>query len=277
VSMWMFQYSDRGNRYVTGGAVLAKWNHFAKKLLTPERFDPQQFMKKLSFHGRDSWIRRDLESIFDKLPARPRSMEEITQVTEKAKKIFVNDVIADTQWLYGIPDAPLITNRFGVISRTGVIFQSWWMNYMTALEKWFRGAGRVEKDMRLERFITWMTSTAVAGALMTKGIGFKGSTAASTVGLGPLPSEFSEFTIPPSWAPFYHSLSALVSAGGVASEMLVTGEADMTSLNRKKNALIRSTFMFFPGGLQIEQSVKRSMEEGFPGFAKSIIGYNRGN
>ena len=44
---------------------------------------------------------------------------------------------------------------------------------------------------------------------------------------------------------------------------------ELTSEQAKK--LLGSTLIFMPGGLQLGKTVKGTMDEGFTGFAKSII------
>ena len=88
-------------------------------------------------------------------------------------------------------------------------------------------------------------------------------TAAMTVGFGPFPSEISEFVIPPTFAPFYHALTGMISVG----------KADPESIERHAKALARSLTMFVPGGLQLDASIKGLIKEGPEGLLKSVIRY----
>jgi len=260
LGMWMFKGSDRHNRYVTGGAALDKWEHFFNKFAKTNRngdmyFDGRalaEFEKKIRLGSRESWVSKE---IHDQL--RLGTGESL----KTAKDTWVKDVIADTQYLYGSADSPLISQPFGILGRTGVVFQSWWMNYASALGKWSTRTGSI--DATAERLFTFMLSAAIANQIMEPVWGE--GTARRTVGAGPLPLEIDA---PASWRPFIEGLKLTVEAGSVA-----VGLEDMEKLRARAKAVISSGAMFVPGGLQIKTSVTGALEEGFPGFAKSLIRY----
>jgi hypothetical protein len=255
-AMWMFKNTDVFNRYVTGGAALEKWDHWARKLMTPGgKWNPNLFMRKMRFGGRDDWVRRDLEKILAQIPGKPTkdNLEFVAKHMEAAKAKFVTDVMADTQWLYGAMDAPLINSRFGVVSKTGVIFQSWWMNYLTALEKWFFRTG--DLSQKTERLFTFMASAAIGGELMVHGTGMKGSQAWGTVGMAPIPSQAF---LPPTWAPFAH---ALETAGSLA-----VFEPERAKQGFKR--LTKSFEIFAPGGLQVGKMIRGARDDGTEGFVR---------
>lgn len=263
VGMWLFKKSDQFNRYVSGGAAIEKWEHFAKKYLDPknDKYNPNKFMRKMKFSGREDDIRRSLEKMFEDMPRNLNSLEDVKLATEGAKRMFVSDVIADTQWLYGKADSPLATSRWGIVSRTGFIFQSWWMNYLGSLEKWmFRGS----PSQKLDRFCSWMLTSAVAGELMTHGAGFQEHQAWKTTFGGPIPNELNEFAIPPTWAPIWHFSSALVSVS----------KLDFDTAGRKGKALGRSVLIMAPGGLQAKKMFDMSTKDGWEGLARSITNYH---
>lgn len=265
--LWMFQASDRFCRYTTAGAAASKWDHYAAKFLTDDRWEPSAFMSVMKFHGRDSWVRRDLEHLIGRASeARRLGLGSWKAELQSAKELFTKDVIADTQWLYGIANAPSSTYRGGILGKTGFVFQSWWMNYITALEKW---ALRTDLPLaqRMNRVFTFMLSAAISYELMTTVLGFRKRTALSSIGVGPIPRGFDESIIPPVWAPIYHGLRAVYGA----VEGTYAGDFEM--MKKAAKAAERSAFMFVPGGLQFLSTWKRSREEGFPGFAKSLIGY----
>jgi len=265
-AMWAFKKSDEFNRYVTGGAALEKWDYFAQRYLQKGNLDIGKFKKKMRFRGREDWVRRQLEELIERIP-KETSQKGINVLVDNAKAKFVTDVIADTQWLYGAAESPLISSRFGVISKTGVIFQSWWMNYMSSLEKWFtRGPGW----QRADRFATWIISSAIAGELMVHGAGFKKGQAVKTVGLGPFPTEVNEFLIPPTWTPIYHGLAAVAGTGG----MLFGGE--WKTPKRHLKGLARSMEMFAPGGLQIKKMVKGAASKDLETFMRETFNYYGG-
>ena len=259
--MWLFKKSDQFNRYVTGGAVLEKWEAMARRYLTPGSFNPKKFMEKMRFSGRDSWVRRELEELMSKVKPTHLNDDEVQGALAKAKAMFVSDVIADTQFLYGVAEAPTVAGRWGIISKTGIIFQSWWMNYLTNLEKWFIRSG--SKGMQADRFFTWLISSAVAGELMVHGAGFKrGQALKSTFG-GPFPTEVTGYMVPPTWTPFYEALGTV---GDLA-------KLDPDAAKRRFKALGRSLNFFVPGGLQISKSIRETKKKGWEGLARSIINY----
>ena len=113
--------------------------------------------------------------------------------------------------------------------------------------------------------------------MMHKGLQFSAGTTGNMILLGPLPTEFNEFAIPPTFAPIYYSLASVLQTVNQAGEYTATGEWDGSAITRRLKALGRSTFMFLPAGQFVEQSVKRSLDEGWQGFAKSLIGARKGD
>lgn len=249
--MWMFQLSDRWSRYIAGGAAASKWDHFASKFMKDGVVD-KEFFKRVNLAGRYDIVRKQVEDLLS-----TGGQANIT----KARELFIKDVVADTQYLYSQADSPLITNRFGGPGRLAVTFQSWWMNYATLLEKWVRtGDSGATKANRLFSF---MLSGAVAEQLMEPLWGR--GTASQTVGFGPFPGEFSEFMIPPTYAPFYRLLAGMISIG----------KMDLDAAERHGKGFLRSTMMFVPAGLQAHATIKGGIEEGWPGLAKSMIKYQK--
>ncbi len=251
IGMFMFQLSDRWSRYVSGGAALSKWNHFAEKMIH-NGVAEKDFLKKMNIAGRYEWVRKDIEHLL--------------QVggeanIKKARDIFVKDVISDTQYLYGQTESPIIMSKYGAPGRLAVTFQSWWMNYATLLEKWARtGDSGATKANRLFGF---MFSSAIAEQLMEplwgRGI------ASATVGFGPFPGEVSEFLIPPTYAPFYRLLAGMISIG----------KMDLDAAERHGRGFLRSAGMFIPGGLQASATIKGGIKEGWEGIGKSLIRYQK--
>ena len=205
------------------------------------------FEKKLNLSSRNSWKKVEIR---DQL---------IRGRLSEAKANYITDVIADTQYLYGILDSPLVTGK-SALSRTGFIFQSWWMNYATTLEKWIRtGKSGVAKT---DRLFTAMTSAAIGYTLMEPLFGSK--RAIGAIGLGPLPGGLGEQTIPPAWTPIYHSLAAIINLQ----------QPEITARHLKR--ITSLPWIFVPGGFQLRSMIKGSVDEGFEGFLKSIVGFKRG-
>lgn len=248
VGLWMFKGSDRWNRYVTGGAAIRKWEKSLAKVggkLHQGNVEP--FIKHLNVAGRRDY-------------AQDKIIRALFKGDHKgAMKDFVLDVIADTQYLYGVADAPIILRKYGALSKTGTIFQSWWMNYGTNIEKWIRTGESV--GQKTDRMITAMTSTAIAYTLMSAMWGEK--FAAGSVGFGPFPSEVNEFLIPPAWKPIYHSLAMIANVQ----------ELDLSASHAKR--ILTSAGIFTPGYLQMKQTWRGTREEGFEGFAKSLLRIKR--
>lgn len=250
VAMYMFKLSDRWIRYATAGTALAKWDHYGAKF-----FDAvtgavdKKFLTKMNVKGRNKWVADELESLLETGGA---------ENFRKARELFTKDVVADTQYLYGVHESPIISHTAGAAGKMALVFQSWWMNYGVMLEKWMRTG---DTGMKAHRMFGFMLSCAIAEQLM-EGVWGRG-TAMRTIGFGPFPGEINEFAIPPAYGHIYHGLASIISAGQMNPE----------STERHLKSLWRATAMFVPGGLQIQSSWKGSTEEGFPGFMKSLIRY----
>jgi hemerythrin superfamily protein len=264
VGMWLFKGSDRFTRYTAGGAALSKWDHYLAKYLTPKNYQPKTFAKKMNFHLRDDWVRRQLDEVMERLPKAPTSQQEIDAIANIAKDKFVTDVVGDTQWLYGIADSPLITSKFGVISKTGAIFQTWWMNYITQLESWFLKRGT--PGDKIDRFFTWMASSAIAGELMVHGAGFRGSQARATILGGPMPTEVSPMLIPPTWAPLYYALGSAAELAKLSPDLA----------KQRLKSLGRSLTLAVPGGIIGGQAIRGYQKDKWEGLARGIFNYYGG-
>jgi len=242
--MWLFKGSDRFNRYVTGGAAVTKWDRLMSKF--GGEVKPQyvgKFSKKLGLDRRYEWSKAEIEDLL----YRGRFAE--------AKASYVKDIIADTQYLYGAAEAPAVLRKYGAVGRTGAIFQSWWMNYGTLLSKW--ATTGASPGAKAERLFTMMTSHAMAYSLMDPLWGK--ATASRGVAFGPFPGEFNEFLLPPAWSPVYHAGRAVMS--------IQTPEVSA----RHAKAVLDSSAIFLPGGLQGMQFYRGIKEEGFEGFSRAIL------
>lgn len=244
VGLWMFKGSDRWNRYVSGGAALGKWDQALGKVGGKIHFkNLGEFTKHLNLAGRRDYTRDKVVSLLLK----GKNIE--------AQKTYVLDVIADTQYLYGVADAPIIIRKHGALAKTGFIFQSWWMNYGANLEKWIRTGEPL--PAKVNRMFTAMISTAIAGTLMEQMWGKQ--TALRTVGMGPFPKEANEFLIPPAWMPIYHALAAIsnIQTPKVSS--------------RHARSILTSAGILLPGYLQGKALWRGAREEGIEGFARAIF------
>lgn len=185
---------------------------------------------------------------------------------EEAKAAFVKDVIADTQYLYRVSESPIVSQKFGGVGKTGFLFQSWWMNYGTLLEKWMRTG---DAGAKANKVFTWMLSGAIGATMMEQAWGT--GTALRSTFLGPFPSTFDKTLIPAAWTPIYELIHTV--AWGIPQH-LWKGEPEKLEENAK--SLIRSLAILVPGGLQMKQIFKAVKKEGVAkGLPESIIRYQR--
>ena len=258
LALWMFKNSDRHNRYVTGGAAITKWDHFATKYLSKSLGpkEMKQFAKKININSREEWVRAQMNEHL-----RAGTAEGL----QEAKKLWVYDVIADTQYLYGTLDAPIYGQKYGAVGKMAGIFQSWWMNYGAALEKW---ALRTPESAPIvnKRVMTWLLASAIVEETASKL--WQQSTVGKMVHVGPFPTKVSEFMIPPTFAPIYYGARTL--AAGIEAIKY----AEPERFTKAFKALAKSGVMFVPGGLQMSQFYRGGKKEGWPGILKAITRYD---
>ena len=242
--MWMFRGSDRFNRYVTGGAANIKWDRLVRKF--GGEVKPQyvgRFSKKLNLEKRYEWSRAEIEDLL------------LRGKTGEAKASYIRDVISDTQYLYGAAEAPTMLRKHGALGRTAFLFQSWWMNYGTLLQKWLTTGA--SPGAKAERLFTMMIAHSMAYSLMKPLWG--SATAKRGTLLGPFPGDFNEFLLPPAWSPAYHAGRAVMSIQNPKVSA------------RHAKAVLDSAMILLPGGLQIKTFYRGAKEEGFEGFSRAIL------
>lgn len=246
-AMWMFKASDRFNKYVTGAAAMNKWEtgfaKFADQAINANNVGA--VLKATGANNRNPWVKTEIEDLLRR------------GLVDDAKKVYVKDVVGDSQFLYGAMDAPQIIGRGGSIGKTGLAFQSYWMNLAPLIEKSLRTG---DIDDRIRRPLMGILSSAIAYQMMEPLWGKQA--AKSSVGAGPFPTDINEFMIPAAWSPIYRALR--VGAAGL--------EADPEMASKQAKKLLGSTLIFVPGGLQAKKMFKGARDEGFTGFAKSIVG-----
>jgi hypothetical protein len=258
--MWMFKASDYHVRLMTGGAAVAKWDYYFARLgkdgiIPNNKLDA--FRSKLGFGMREPVIRNELDN-FVRIGTPEAYLE--------AKKVFVKDVIADSQYLYGKEESPLINYKSGAFGKTTLVFQSWWMNYADTLGKWLLRTPEVPGkaiSATNERLFSFMLSSALAFEIGQPIWGTKRS--ATSVMTGPLPLSLS---IPPAWKPVFDSLRVVADTAA-----LVTPWGDLEQTKNQMTQLIKDSAIFVPGGIQAYLSYQGARKEGLPGVLKSIIGY----
>jgi len=246
-SLWMFQYGDRWNRYVTAGAAWEKWagavDAVGGEMALSGLKGPalNRFIRKSGLSGRYPWAKNEILDMI--------SRGDING----AKGAFIRDVVADVQYLYDVVESPVLAQTGGIVTKTAALFQSWWMNYGTLMEKWLRTG---DAGMKANRMFTFMLHSAAAETMMT---GMWGeSTAKRTTGLGPFPSEFYDIT-PASWQPILKSISLIKAVS----------ERDPDNIEKQLKALDKTKWMFIPGGLQLKQMV------GAETFAEAIFRFKQ--
>jgi hypothetical protein len=261
LGMWLFKNSDAHTRYVAGGAALEKWEYYIRKFARKDADNTwklggkalEDFKKKLNLGSREKWTRIKIEKLL--------SSKDIGAV-DAAKDLWVKDVVNDTQFLYGVTDSPLINQVGGGITRTAMVFQSWWMNYGSLLSKWASRSGTVEASAA--RMFSWMLSSSIAYAGMSTIWG--PASAARAVGAGPFPLDP---TMPPSWKPVIDAFKLAVEAGSLPFGMSSTDE-----LKSRMKSIINSSLIFVPGGLQLKKTVPAIAEGDVEKILKSIIQMN---
>ena len=259
--MWMFSNSDEMNRYVTGGAAMVKWSEAVTKTglakVRPEAFlnikpgtlrQVESFMKHSGVNLRYPHVKAEIE-----LNLKAGRFDE-------ARKIFIKDVVADTQYLYGKLDAPLVAQAWGGVGRTAVIFNSWWMNYGTMMQKWMSTGQASEKSMRM---FTWMVSNAIAMTTMKQMWGTQ--TAKKSTFLGPFPQP-DQGILPPAWEP----VTKTMAMAGTAFNVL-TGADDPEKLEKQARRLVATSFGFVPAGLQLKQFYRGYQKDKWKGVGKAVV------
>ena len=246
--MLLFRSSDYMSRYATAGAAASKWEWALQKVggeLTSVNLP--SFIEKSGISIRYPWVADEITGLLR------------AGRTEDALHAFMKDVVADTQFLYGAIDAPSAATKFGALGRTGTIFQSWWMNYLTGLTK----AGTLgTSGQKLDKAFGFIMSSAMAYMLMEPLFGSR--TAAQTVALGPLPSQLQ---MPPAWAPVYHTLLSI----RYAAEEIPFGD-DLNLTRRHMSQALRSSTVMIPGGLQMQRMVLGAERGGPGGLIKATLG-----
>lgn len=253
--LWMFSSADRANRYVSAGAAVHKWERALGTVgvTRPGVWNHAKFMKKSGGSAHYPWVRDEIDDL-----VRMGKLEE-------AKLVHTHNVVANTQFLYRPAESPIISQAGGALGKTGFLFQSWWANYGTLLEKWMRTGDAGEKANRM---FTWMISSAIANQIMEPVWG-RGTAARSTF-FGPFPTTVDAMAMPPAWAPIYSTLNLIKS--GVSPEVWA---GDPDRLVKQFKALLQNLAIMVPGGLQLDQMARALAKEGPRGLPASIIRYQK--
>lgn len=245
---FLFSGADKSNRYVTASSAMVKWDHAIKKIggrVTEKNM--KNFIRQSGAQGRQPWIRREIEETL------------MIGNMDSARKQFVTDVVADTQFLYNILESPIVGQSLGAIGRTGTIFQSWWSNYGAVLNKWVHTGQSPSHWMgkegaRIERMFTGVLSSYGVYHSMKQLWG--AGTAGRSTFAGPFPDPSQGLPMPPAWQVPADALGTVFAAASLP----ITG--DPSIVGRRFMALIDSTTNFIPAGIlgkQIIKGVKKEM------------------
>lgn len=248
-AMWMMKSSDRLNRFVAGASALNKWESGIKGFTEITANNVKDVMRKVGATNRNPWVKTEIEDMIRR------------GKVDEAKAIFVRDVVGDTQFLYGPVDAPTALRKYGTVGKTGLLFQSYFMNLASTMEKWFR-SGSFPDAPKLaggQKAISMLFSNAIAYHMMEKVWG--SDSAMRGAFFGPFPTEVNEFMVPAAWTPVYRATRTMAAA--------LQANPEMTSEQAKK--LLGSFMIYMPGGVQLKKTWGSTADEGFKGFAKSII------
>jgi hypothetical protein len=255
-SLWMFGESHKHNCYMSGAAAIFKWDDAVKAVGMKNL---KEFSRQAGLMGREPAIRHTIEDLI--ATGRPDAIRE-------ARAMFVRSVVTDTQFVYGVTETPLITQLGGGLGRQASIFQTFTLNYGSSIHKWLT-TGTAE--MKTARAINAFTSAALAYGVMRTI--WEHDISLSTVGFGPFGSINMLREGPPIMRPIVQAMKTFAAIGGLA-------ESNKPYSEKVKQEMIRLAWQgvtFTPGGLQMKQTIKRTLEEGPAGFAKSIIRYKKDN
>ncbi len=262
-TMWMFSQSDRLNRYVSGAAAAVQWEEGMALFKAGER-TINKVMKATAANKRPEWIQLEIRDLLRR-----------GQV-DAAKKTFVTDVVAGSQWLYGPLDAPILTQTWGSIGRQMAVFQSWWAHYGANLEQWaMTGKG---PGGSVERMLSWGMSSAVVATAMS-GVWGTGTAGRSTF-LGPFSGAASKVGDPymaalmvPAWRPVIQSAELAIKAG-----QLIGGAspAEISAVKRQGKALVKTAFNFVPGGGVGYQVHSKLFQKSRPGIVPTGYEFKAG-
>lgn len=250
VGLWLYKMSDRWNRYVTAGAAAAKWEDAVRAIGGEARLSSMpnhlmmKFARKAGLNGRRGVVKNEIVDLLSK------------GNLEGGRATFIKDVVADCQFFYDIAEAPVAPAVAGSVSKTGFLFQSWWMNYGSLLEKWMRTG---DAGTKANRMFTFMLCSAAAEQMMEPIFGRR--TAERSTFFGVFPTEVNEFLVPAAWAPIYHGIK-------------FAGTMPFTSVDKSEaafKAFAKSFYMYVPGGLQLKTFVDAAEKEGFEGLAPAFI------
>ena len=244
---FMFSGADKLNRYTTASSAMVKWDLALKRVggkVTGKNI--KNFIRQSGAQGRQPWVKRDIEG------------KLMLGYMGDARKQFVTDVVADTQFLYNILESPIVGQSMGGVGRTATIFQSWWSNYGAVLNKWFATGESPahfmgKRGAKIERIATALISSYGVYEVMQQLWG-KGTAARSTF-TGPFPDPSQGLSLPPAWQVPANAMGMVFAAAALPATQ------NPKILSKQGMALIDSVTNFIPGGVLGKQILKGIKKE----------------
>lgn len=245
----MFEMSDIFSRMWMASSAAINWSRVIKKYMKPTALGDKvmdangirKFMKEPGLSSRGFGKRNEIKALLE------------THQYEDAMKLYMRDVTADTQFLYGKADAPLAIHKYGAPAKMGAVFQSWTVNYAELLHSWAT-TGNIPQHMT-----GWLASSAAAYMVMS---GLWGTErAAESTFLGPI----TDPNMPIVLHPVFESMKAIYHLGTMRPNL---AEKDM----KKLLSTVRNVI---PAGSALSQ-FKRGFEKGPAEGLASLGGFQRG-
>jgi len=245
--LYFYRNSDKFNRYWSGAAAIEKWNWATGQ--TGEIKHLGSFMKKLGLRHRSKAMQTEI-----------RNLLELGRIDE-AKKLFVRDVIENTQYIYNTANSPSLMGSGGA-QRLVSSFNSWWMNYGAAVSRW---ATTGQASDRIKRIGMGMLTAAATEQLLESWAGRR--TAIRSVGIGPFP--LGDASMPPALAPIWHMLGA---AKQTAQGYMFDDQASrQAGLDHFYKAMKQTAVITVPGGLMMQQAARGYARDEWPGLMMGIL------
>jgi len=247
-TLYLFSQSDKWGRLVTGGAAAVKWDTALEAVGRKTSVgyvidDIPRFMKAAGINGRERWIQKEIGTLLK------------NREYEKARELFIKDVVDDVNFLYGKKDAPLGIYVAGAPGKLSAIYQSWTINFIELLRKW------AVTGHPPERFLTYTVTSAMAFMVMEALWGKR--IAGESTFLGPVEPNF-----PIIFDPVIGAVKTAIRVG-----TLQLPEARQEA----KRLLSRIEAAYLPAGAQLTSMLKAYKQSGAEGLLASAAGgFQRG-
>ena len=242
-TLYLFSQSDKWGRLITGGAAAVKWDTALEAVGRKTSVgyiidDIPRFVKAAGINGREDWIQTEIKTLL-------RNREY-----EKARELFIKDVVNDVNFLYGKKDAPLGIYVAGAAGKMSAIYQSWTINFIELLRKW------AVTGYPPQRFLTYTVTSAMAFMVMEALWGKR--IAGESTFLGPVEPNF-----PIIFDPVIQAVKTAVRVG-----TLQLPEARQEA----KKLLSTIEAAYLPAGAQLTSMLKAYQQSGTEGLLAATAG-----